>query len=362
MAESQEPIAYDGALLDALADSLSEPRLDPYVKAARGNRALDIKLYLWNSRLSKSFLFPLNVAEVMTRNAMHGALSTEFGGAEWIVQPPFPLTPESDASRQKALGRLNGKVTPDNLVAALTFDFWSNLFRREYRTLWDRPGLLARTFPHLPAGVDRIGVQAMVADINHFRNRIAHHEPIHGFNHREKLDRILELVGYTSPQTRGWVRSCSTVMAVARTPPTAGGGLPGLPLSSTNLRPPLDLTDGTSLDVALAELGEARPSVALVHGAEQPRVLLASQLMAYVATTAAKMDGMIDLAAHTLADVLASSVPVVSSRMDRSSSTGDALAAFFPAGVPQNERPQVLLVTSGAGIVGVLTHPVTRYV
>ncbi len=364
MAESQELVAYEGVLLDALTDSLSAPRLEPYVTDAGGDPGLGLKLYLWNSRLAKSFLFPLNIAEVTTRNAMHQALSTEFGGDDWILHPPFELTPESEASRQKALKRLQDRTNPDDLVAALAFDFWSNLFRREYDDLWSRPGLLQRAFPYMPADWLRVNVQLLVAKINHFRNRIAHHEPIHASNHRKHLDHILELVGYRSPETQRWVRTCSTVMAVSRTPPTLHGGLPGLPLSSTNLRPPLELKPETSVRVAMDELGRSRPSVALLRGpgAMDVAALIPSQIMTYVAAKALDNDGMIDLEEHTVADVLAWADPVVTSRIDRAGSTGDALAAFFPVGTPQNVRPQVLLVTSEGDIVGLLTHPVTRYV
>jgi hypothetical protein len=363
MAESQETIEYDADLLAALEDALSTPRLAPYIGAARGDRKLAIRIYLWNSRLSKAFLFPLNIAEVTIRNAMDRALSSEFGGSNWILQPPFQLTPESEASRQRALLRLSGQPKPEDLVGGLTLDFWSNLFRREYKALWERPGLLATTFPYLPAGGNRGAVQLRVAKINQFRNRIAHHEPIHTLDHRTIYEEILNLVALRSPRARDWVRRCSTVMMVVRTPPSVDSWLPGLPLSSTNLRQPLILSEDMALLAALPAIGDARPPIALVpeHGVDAYRAVPASRIMSFIATQAVMLDGMLDLSAYTLSDVIAGtpSVPVVT--IDRRASTGDVLAAFFPSGVPQSKRPQALLVISDKGVEGVILHPLIRY-
>jgi hypothetical protein len=361
MAESQELINYDETLLAALEASLSAPRLAPYRYAANGNRQQAMTLYLWNSRLSKAFLFPLNVTEVATRNAMHHALSAKFGGPNWILNPPFSLTEESEASRKKAISRLTNTPTSDDLVAALTFDFWSNLFRREYNAIWELPGLLTAIFPNLPLGEGRAAIQLRVAKINHFRNRIAHHEPIHDLNHREIYETILELIGLISKPTRRWVRSCSTIMTVVRTPPSADSRLPGLPLSSTNLRPPLVLPKSTSLLSTLAALGDIRPSIALVLEAGTYHAILPSRIIQFISQHATKLVGMIDLTEHTLADVIAQTTDIPISMIDKGASTGDALAAFFLTGTSSVQRPQALLVTSPSGIDGVILHPLIRY-
>src|SRR5579872_2749145 len=115
MAESQEHIDYDADLLALLEDALSAPRLAPYISATKGDRKAAIQLYLWNSRLSKAFLFPLNVAEVTTRNAMYSAIAAEFSNPNWIFAPPFSLTPESQASHGRAISRLKAGSKPDDL-------------------------------------------------------------------------------------------------------------------------------------------------------------------------------------------------------------------------------------------------------
>ncbi len=361
MAESQEHILYDPALLQALESALSKPRFLAYVEAAKGDRKLATNLYLWNSRISKSFLFPLNIAEVSMRNAMHFAFSQEFGGT-WIFNPPFALTAESEASRQKALLRLQDHPSADDVVAALTFDFWSNLFRREYRALWERPGLLNRTFPHLPTGHGRHEVQLRVAAINRLRNRIAHHEPVHTLDHRAEHDNILGLIALRCPTLKDWVRRCSTVMAVVRTPPSVHTRLPGLPLSSTNLRKPLILMADTSLLTVIDQIASARPAIALVQVPTSGLYAISSaQILSFIAKKSGTLDGMVDLGAHTLGEVIADTPSLLTSDIDRNASTGDALAAFFPSGTPQDQRPQALIVKAGHAVHGVIVHPLIRY-
>jgi hypothetical protein len=357
MAESQEPIEYDTQLLAALEGGLSRPRLSTYVTAASGDQRRAMLLYLWNCRLAKAFLFPLNIAEVATRNSMHRALSDEFGGPQWILDPPFPLTAESQASRERALSRLKNGPHSDGLVAALTFDFWSNLFRREYSAVWVRPGLLTATFPNLAASDGRHEIQQLVAKINHLRNRIAHHEPIHALNLREQYDAILALIGHLCSKTRDWVRSHSTCMTVMRTPPCEESHLPGLPLSSTNLHTPLTLSEETPL------LAAARPPVALVPNSKSggTRLVSPTRIIRFIAKRATTQGEMIDLSEHTLGDVVAATPEILTATISRQASTGDALELFFPSGVPQAARPQALLVQSNNQTHGVILHPSIRY-
>jgi len=372
MAESQDTFVYDPAILDALDKSLSPSRLAPYLEAAAGNRRLALKHYLWNARLAKAFLFPLQAVEVTTRNAMHRALSNEFGGDGWIITVPFPLTPGSSGSRRRAIERLDlprgSNPLPDQLVAALTFDFWSNLFRRDYDAIWSRPGLLASAFPNLPAGEGRAEVQRRVRDINWLRNRIAHHEPIHrNLNHRAYHDLIIEMIGLSCRSTQDWARRHSTVMSVVRSPPTDMSTLPGLPLRSTNLRPPVVLARDSSLPDAIGRVLGSRPPIALVPGigpATPYEAVTAERLLAFVRTRSASLDNLIDLGSHTIADVLDSTPDMLVREIDSQATTGDATAAFFPPNTSPADRPQVLVVVDAANPakpIGVMERPEIRY-
>jgi len=96
------------------------------------------------------------------------------------------------------------------------FGFWRFLHARSYEaTLWTP--CLRLAFPHLQPR-RRNTVYTRLDHLNTLRNRIAHHEPIHGARiagtghgiaglHTE----MLELLGWIDPVVENWVRARSTV-------------------------------------------------------------------------------------------------------------------------------------------------------
>jgi hypothetical protein len=380
MAESQEIFAYSTALHGQLVTSFSRPRLSRYLTDSDGDQDMAIKLYLWNARIAKAFLFPLHVAEVTLRNAVHASMSARYGGPNWMMPnaagPIYPyLHTRTQDAIVKAISRLTRvgfpAPTADDVIGSLSFDFWSNLFR--HPSLWappPQPGavwLLRDVFPNLPARHGKPDVQQLVARINKFRNRVAHHEPIYGEKHREILDAVLTLIGYRSPATADWAKQHSTVMEVIRTPPTPATYLPGKLLSTVKMAPPPILGRDTTLAAAIPLVKGARPPIALVPdtAANPPfKVVTATMLLDYIGAAAAELENMIDLGATTIAAVLDHpGAPTL--RVDQISieaSTGDAQARFFPAGALAAERPQFLLVMDRtASIAGVISRPEVRY-
>lgn len=215
MAESQTPYNYGLGEVE-LTESLSPSRLSTYMKAAGFNSEYAFKLYLYNARLSKAFLFPIHILEVTLRNRMHKIFSGMFS-PNWPYDTGFKalLTPESLSSLDKAISRSkSGPV--ESIVAELTFDFWSNLFRREYgAAVWETK--LGTLFPG--ARYKRTDVQRIVSKINHLRNRIAHHEPIISLNASALHTLILEILEAMCTSTAEWVKHHSTLNQTIRTKP-----------------------------------------------------------------------------------------------------------------------------------------------
>lgn len=369
MAESQEFFDYDADVLDALSEGLSAARFENYLEECHGDAERALRLYLWNARLSKAFLFPLQICEVFTRNAIDTAFSARWG-RDWVLAPPFALNAFSQDSHQRTLGRVqrnakkNGLPPPsaDDVVAALTFDFWSNLFRQDYdAALWDDGALLPAVFPNLPAGSGRRDVQLLMASVNSLRNRIAHHEPIHNRqNHGAKLSEILTLIGHISRVARDWARQHSTVTTVAKSPPNAHSRLPGRPLAQSNLRAPQILPSAARLSDALPIIATARPAVVLVEAPDHEngyRAVTAQTVAKFSAGIIVQTAGLIDYSEHTLADAAGSGGSALG-LIDHRATTGDAMARFYPG--KGRERVELLIVKDGDTVIGLLQRPDTR--
>ncbi|WP_242121932.1 Abi family protein [Sphingomonas lacusdianchii] len=367
MAESQEFAAPTPQTVDALEQALSGPRFAAYL-GTHGDRGHAIRLYLWNGRLSQAFLFPLGICEIATRNAINHALSAVYG-RDWVLAPPFGLNTFSQQSHARALDRLVRAAiarglpepTADDLVAALTFDFWSNLFRDDYDHVWPDHVLIA-AFPNLVAGMRRRDVQRRAAEVNDLRNRIAHHEPIHDRqDHGAKLNAILDLIGLHSLAVRDFTRRHSTVMAVARVPPTRFSHFPGRPIAQMNLRPPPFVTADDPLDVVLPLMRAGRPELALIAGDGDgpPSALTTASAMTATADRAALLGGMVDLSEVTAGEVV-DLHPLTLMEIDVRASSGDLQALFFPSDATAT-RPAVVLVRSVGGLVaGAILRPDVR--
>jgi hypothetical protein len=219
MAESQAPYKYQAG--EDIRFSLSEDRFAPYLKNAGYSQSYAFNLYLYNARLSKAFLFPLHILEVSLRNHISAIFTANFG-SDWPHESGFQesLTAESLAALNKGITRAKSTNTND-VVATLTFDFWSNLFRSEY----DRPFWQTNMSVLLPNAnrLTRKEFQKNVRDLNDFRNRVAHHEPIHKVNISAQHAQIIGTISWLCNETAEWTKHYSTVNQVMRTKPSRSG-------------------------------------------------------------------------------------------------------------------------------------------
>lgn len=136
MAESQVPYPNHAHQIAALRVALSEPRFKAYLAKGGNDEGYALALYLYNIRVAKAFMFPLGIVEVTLRNAIDRRF-VEIYGADWHKDPSVlssALTVESLEALNKAISRAGRNADHGQVVAELTFDFWSNLMRPEYRT------------------------------------------------------------------------------------------------------------------------------------------------------------------------------------------------------------------------------------
>ncbi len=308
MAESQVPFPYTPEDMAAIRGSVSAERFATYLAAAKGNERQALDLYLYNARLAKAFLYPLHMAEVALRNGVDQVLVDLYGPA-WPTDGMFhdQLTEESLRSLRRAVDRaeaLERNPPRGQVVATLTFDFWSNLFRPDYdRPLWQVN--LRRALPHCPPGVTRADVQVLVRDINFLRNRIAHHEPILSVNATAVHADVLRLVGMRDPATAKWVRHYSTLSSVIRTKPKPGVA-PQTAIERCDAGFQAVTSDDT-LAMVLAGYSPAVPAIVCVGDDGGPVELLsASDIVAFCA--ARIQVGMVDFGDHTVGSLLASGI------------------------------------------------------
>ncbi len=210
---------YEPSKINSLEKSISVARLSTYTQEIQGgDRELALKLYLWNTEISSSFHFPLQMAEIALRNSLHCQLEAKFG-VDWPSSPRVPFDQrevDSFAAARSKIQRGSKTVTTSRLVANLSFGFWVGLLRGPYHTsLWTP--VISRAFPRKIR--NRKNIQNRYINIKELRNRIAHHEPIFNYLLELKLNEALEAISWHGRETRNWVEQHSTVLEVLQKKP-----------------------------------------------------------------------------------------------------------------------------------------------
>lgn len=182
-------------------------RMAPYLRACDGNLARARRLYVWNIEISAAFWGPINGVEVAIRNAVHKVLAEHFDRADWWNTRSLDAQAVRTArdEQSKLTARLS-TVTADDVVASLSFGFWSSILggpkgALEQDLYWQR--CLHRAFPgwkyHPNDARARKAFLRRIERLRKFRNRVAHHEPIHARDLHQDHDRILEIAALVHP-------------------------------------------------------------------------------------------------------------------------------------------------------------------
>ncbi|MFF0477285.1 hypothetical protein [Streptomyces sp. NPDC004284] len=194
-----------GELPAWMSGSFSEPRLDEYLRAARGNTVRAARLYWWNVEVSGALFGPFHCLEVALRNAVHRELAGHHGRADW-----WEVAPLSESSRRKVeqahaqCRRNRSAATPDRVVAELSFGFWASLLTRGYdRTFW--VPAVRKAFPGYSGRRDALYDQLWSLVL--LRNRIMHHEPVHARDLAADHEKLYRIMGYVNEVLAKEVRS-----------------------------------------------------------------------------------------------------------------------------------------------------------
>lgn len=190
---------------------ISPARFAPYLRAA-GDYETALALYEWNCQVSAGALESVGHAEVIVRNAMDRVFR-EFSGADSWLDDSSILNSRSLKSVEEARGRIrqSGKsATHDRTVAALSFGFWRAQFNKRSHVVWS--AALHAAFPN--SSGSRREVAEQMSDLNQWRNRLAHHDPVFAYPILDREASVFELCRWVDADAGLWVESRSRVAAL----------------------------------------------------------------------------------------------------------------------------------------------------
>ncbi|EME57473.1 hypothetical protein [Amycolatopsis decaplanina] len=102
------------------------------------------------------------------------------------------------------------KETRHQIIAGLSFGFWSGLLGPKYEELWR--DCLHRAFPN--SSGKRKQVAVAVERVRKFRNRLAHHDSTDNVDIPFELRQIFDLAAYIDTDAARWLKRCSGLMTV----------------------------------------------------------------------------------------------------------------------------------------------------
>lgn len=187
---------------------ISPQRMDPYLRQSDGDPDRALRLYEWSSRMSGAAFETVGHFEVLLRNAIDRALSDHFGeqvrGIPWFLLHP-PMSEETSTTVVAVRDRLRpiGHDSRHQIIAGLSFGFWSGMLGSRYEDLWR--SALRHAFPY--SSGRRKDVSTPVEAIRKFRNRLAHGDSMLNVDIPFEMRRVLDVTGYIDPQARTWLEA-----------------------------------------------------------------------------------------------------------------------------------------------------------
>ncbi|MHB1808720.1 MAG: hypothetical protein ACYCU0_05415 [Solirubrobacteraceae bacterium] len=192
----------------------SAERLSTYIAHCRGDFAAALEMYRWNSAITAAFWEPIGHLEVALRNTLANRLQERHHRLErsgsWLDDPVGEL---SGRARQDIAGardrvRQKGKRASDGqTISELSFGFWRFLITKKLTRLWPD---LASGFPHAPDR-RRETIEAPLARLHVFRNRLAHHQRVWSHAPEERYQDLLALASFIDPALPAWIEATSKV-------------------------------------------------------------------------------------------------------------------------------------------------------
>lgn len=214
------------ALANALAPTISKPRLKRYLSAAGGDKMTALALYHWNTELSQAMYLPIQIWEIALRNRLNTFLERKYG-AEWpydtkvaVRQLTAPDAEKLVAAIRRQQRKRRAKYVPTGaIVADLSAGFWVSLLSDSYEIPYGWKTSISRVFAY--GAIDRATAHGLCVRVLDIRNRIAHHEAIYDLplsDYRADAERLIR--GLCQGSHRYLAGKCELAAALAKSPLT----------------------------------------------------------------------------------------------------------------------------------------------
>jgi hypothetical protein len=177
-------------------------------------------LYAWAGQMASSLFELVAHLEVMVRNAMDDALADHFDdagcGIPWFLRTP-PATAEIGDAVERVRDRLRqqNRDTRHQIIAGLTFGFWSGMLGRKHEELWR--SALRHAFPRSDGTRKQVGVE--LEAIRKLRNRLAHHDSILHVDIPFEVHRIHRVASFLGEDAATWLETVDRTGATYRQRP-----------------------------------------------------------------------------------------------------------------------------------------------
>ena len=195
---------------NSLEKHFSPARLGRYRAARNGDAVKAAVDYSSNVLLSEAMVPMLNVLEIALRNGIHARLSILYRRTDWweawTGNPTFGWQNKEVASAKAKLARRREHLTPDKVLAELTFGFWSSLFNTQLQSiLWKDLRLVFACCPKLQR--KRHNISSALNQIRDLRNRVFHHEPLLWLKPTllDQHDVGVTVINWVDPQLKLWL-------------------------------------------------------------------------------------------------------------------------------------------------------------
>jgi hypothetical protein len=140
------------------------------------------------------------------RNSLYDSITNAVGNVNWLSSRSTLLDrTETDtiAKAENKLRQARKPLTPDRIIAELSFGFWTSLLSSKYeQSVWNR--IAKSAFPKCPRSMRRRRTIApRLHEIRHLRNRVFHYEPIwRQSNLCGQHVQIMETIEWISPEMK----------------------------------------------------------------------------------------------------------------------------------------------------------------